>query len=119
MLVVGEHLLGEVDPMWVRMCTGLAAGVGFSRQELCGALSASVLLIGALYGRSDLLQTHDRATQAAARCRERFQAVWGATHCAPIRDQVASGGQPKPCTQVVERAVLILLEVLDEEAQRG
>jgi len=51
MLAVGGHVLGNLDPRFVRMATGFAGGVGESKQEMCGALSAGVMLIGALYGR--------------------------------------------------------------------
>ena len=52
MLAVGEHWLGQVDDRVRRMVTGLGGGVGGTQQEMCGALSGGVLLIGALYGRT-------------------------------------------------------------------
>jgi len=52
MLAVGEYLLGYVDDWVQRMTTGLAGGVGGSHQEMCGALSGGVLLIGAMHGRT-------------------------------------------------------------------
>ena len=52
MLAVGEHLLGPLDDQVLRMSSGLGGGLGSTQQELCGALSGGVLIIGALYGRT-------------------------------------------------------------------
>ncbi len=47
MLAVGRHMLGEVDERTIRITTALSGGVGGTHAELCGALSAGVMLIGA------------------------------------------------------------------------
>ncbi len=54
------------------MATGLAGGVGGTHQELCGALSAGVLLIGALYGRLTPDEDDGPCYDLASRYRERF-----------------------------------------------
>jgi hypothetical protein len=97
MLAVGEHVLGSLDPMMVRLTTGLCGGIGCTYAEVCGALSGGVLVIGALH-----------------RYRERFAAEFGTTLCGPLRDQVRSPGGLGSCSLVAERAALILLDVLDE-----
>jgi hypothetical protein len=52
-LAVGEHLLGEIDAGHMcQLACAFGGGVGLSRQEMCGALSGGVLLIGLLYGRT-------------------------------------------------------------------
>jgi hypothetical protein len=54
LLVVGEHVLGDLGPRCARMATGLAGGLGDTQQEMCGALSGGVLVIGGLLGRESL-----------------------------------------------------------------
>ncbi|MFN2166242.1 MAG: C-GCAxxG-C-C family protein [Anaerolineae bacterium] len=113
MLAVGEHLLGHLEPQAAGMATGLAGGLGGTYQEMCGALSGGVLVIGALYGRHRLPASDEPAYSLAARYRKRFLAEFGATQCAQIRSQVEAPGGPDSCAEVVEKAALLLLDLLD------
>jgi C_GCAxxG_C_C family probable redox protein len=119
MLAVGGHVLGDLDPRTVRMTTGFAGGVGESKQEMCGALSAGVMIIGALYGRSSLEEDDLPAQQLATRYRERFAAELGTTRCGPLYEQVHAPGGPGSCSVVVERAARILLGLLAEQEREG
>jgi C_GCAxxG_C_C family probable redox protein len=111
-LAVGEHLLGKVDAQVRRMATGLGGGVGNTHQEMCGALSGGVLLIGALYGRTGADEDDSRCMQLASRYREEFVRAMGTTRCGELRaDQCGSSGTPL-CATLAERAAVILLEVL-------
>ncbi len=117
MLAVGEHVLGELQPRLVRMTTGLSGGVGSTKQEMCGALSSGVLVIGALYGRSHLSEDDQLAIQLAARYRERFLAEFGTTHCETLYTDVHSDTGLGSCSAVVGRAARILLSVVAEDPQ--
>ena len=114
MLAVGGRVLGDLDPRFVRMATGFAGGVGESKQEMCGALSAGVMIIGALHGRSSLEEDDLPAQRLVTRYRERFAAELGTTHCGTLYDQVHAPGGLGSCSVVVERAAPILLELLAE-----
>ena len=117
LLVVGGHALGDLDPQCVRMATGLAGGVGDSQQEMCGALSGGVLVIGGLLGRESVGEDDWPALNLATRYRERFLAEWGVTQCARLREMVHAPGGLGSCALLVERAATILLEVLGEAEQ--
>jgi C_GCAxxG_C_C family probable redox protein len=95
------------------MATGLAGGLGSTQQETCGALSGGVLVIGGLLGRASLEEDDQAALNLAARYRQRFLAEYGYTQCARLRERViyAPGG-PGSCAALVERAAMILLELL-------
>lgn len=114
MLAVGGHVLNDLDPRSVRMTVGFAGGVGGSRQEMCGALSGGVMVIGALHGRSSLEEDDQTARQLATRYRESFARELGGTKCEPLREWVHAPGGPGSCAFVVERAARILLDVLAE-----
>ena len=118
MLAVGGHVLGYLDPRSVRMATGFAGGVGDTQQEMCGALSAGVMLISALYGRNSLEESGWQALDLATRYRERFAAKLGTTRCGPLYERVHAPGRLGSCALVVEHAALILLELLVEQ-RRG
>lgn len=114
MLAVGEHLWGQVDDRICRMTTGLAGGVGGTQQELCGALSGGVLLIGALHGRVRADEDDSRCKRLASLYRERFAQALGATRCGDLRATwYGSGGAS--ASALVERAARILLEMLTVE----
>ncbi|MGC8837972.1 MAG: C-GCAxxG-C-C family protein [Anaerolineae bacterium] len=119
MLAVGGHVLEDFRPTYVRMMTGLAGGVGNTKEELCGALSSGVVILSALYGRAGPEESDEPAYRWSALYRERFREALGTTHCQTLRDQVgARPGYREPCAQVVERATTVLLGVL-EEARRS
>ncbi len=113
LLVVGGH----VFPHWVRMATGLTGGVGGSQQEMCGALSGGVLVIGGLLGRESAGEDDWPALNLATRYRERFLAELSVTQCAQLRDLVHAPGGLGSCALLVERAAAVLLDVLAEAHQ--
>ena len=117
MLAVGRHVLGDLDPRVVRMATGFAGGLGETQQEMCGALSAGAMIIGALHGRNSLGEDDWPALRLATRYRERFATELGTTRCGPLYEQVHAPDGLGSCSVVVERAARILLGLLAE--QRG
>ena len=118
MFAVGEHVLGQVPEACVRMASLLAGGVGGSQQELCGALTAGVLIIGGLLGRRRPGEDDKPALALAARYRERFLAELGATQCARVRELTKVRVPSGSCAQVVERAAAIVLGLLEEVRQQ-
>ena len=114
---MGEPLLDDPVPYVVGMACALCGGVGNTRQEVCGALSGGALVIGALWGRTDLTEDDTLALDLTARYRERFLDAFGGTQCVWLRENVVyCPGGLGACSVLVERATLILIEVLTEEA---
>jgi C_GCAxxG_C_C family probable redox protein len=113
LLVVGEHVLGDLGPMGARIATGLAGGVGDTQQEMCGALSGGVLVIGGLLGRESSDEDDWPALNLATRYRGRFLTEMGATQCAPLREMIYAPGGLGSCALLVERAAAILLDLLE------
>lgn len=112
LLAVGEYVLGDLGPQCARMMTGFAGGVGESQEEMCGALSGGVLIIGGLLGRRSVGDDDLPALTLAARYRRRFLAELGATQCARLREMVHAPGGLGSCALLVERAATIFLELL-------
>jgi C_GCAxxG_C_C family probable redox protein len=116
LLTVGEHLMDDLEPRCVRMATGLAGGVGDTQQEMCGALSGGILVIGGLLGRTSLSQSDQAALMHATRYRQRLIAEFGDTQCARLRETVVHVPSGLgSCAALVERAATILLELLMED----
>ena len=114
MLAVGEYLLGQVDDRFLRIATGLGGGVGGTQQELCGALSGGVLLIGALYGRIKPDEDNSLCMELATLYRKRFAQELGSTNCGILRESGYGSEGSTPCSVLVERAVKVLLDTLTE-----
>lgn len=117
MLAVGGHLLDETAPP-VRLATPFGGGIGSSHQEVCGAITGGVLVIGALHGRdrADQLDEKEHASDLAARYREGVLSALGDTRCQPLRDRHHGSDGSGTCAPVVERAAAVLLEILIEES---
>ncbi len=115
MLAVGEYLFGSVDDRMQRMSTGLAGGIGGSHQETCGALSGGVLLIGALYGRTQPDEDDGECRRLATEYRERFAQELGATRCCDLRASGYGSDGTQPCSTLVGRAARILLQIMTIE----
>lgn len=116
MLAVGRHVLGEeAAGQGVRWAGGLAGGVGGSRQELCGALSGGVLVIGGICGRDQAEADLQRCRDGTARFRDLFLGEFGTTRCETLLDQVvhADGGLGS-CSLLTEQAARLLMDVLAE-----
>lgn len=118
MLAVGEHMLGKLEPQAVRMTTGLAGGVGSGHQEMCGALSGGVLVIGGLFGRENLAQDDERALSLVRRYRDDFLTVFGETQCEKLRERIHVPGGLGSCAVLAERAAALLLVLLGEAGDR-
>ena len=54
-----------------------------------------------------------KARELVVRFRERFLAEFGTTQCAPMRERFEVPGKTGFCAPVAERAVMMLLDVLD------
>ena len=123
MLAVGEPYVKNLEPacpvgsVLTRVATGFSGGLGDTREELCGALSGGVIVIGALCGRTSLDEDDQPAIERAARYRERFLQTLGYTQCRELRERIVNvPGGLGSCGALVERAALILMDVLDEES---
>ena len=118
MLAVGKHVLGDFDRRMVKIASPFAGGVGGTKEEMCGALSGGLMVIGALHGRSEAHEDDQKAKLLAVRYRERFVEEFGTTRCGPIYEETHGPAGPDSCKYVGERAAMVLLEVLEESSQR-
>jgi C_GCAxxG_C_C family probable redox protein len=111
-IAVSEHVLGSASDELRRIATPFGGGVGGTQQELCGALSGGVLLIGLLHGRTQSDQDNMVSRQLAALYRERFERTFGATCCQDLLNSgYGTGGIS--CRDLTAQAALVLLETLE------
>ena len=97
------------------MATLFAGGVGGSHEEMCGALAGAILVLSALFGRTDCKTDDKEQIALAKRYRELFLAEMGHTRCAPLREWAHSPQGTGSCRPLIERAAMILLELLEDK----
>lgn len=112
MLSVGKYKIPEMDETTMKMSTGFAGGIGDSRQELCGAFSAGIMVIGALYGRSLAEDDDSICFQKTLQYQNQFEQVIGSISCPALRRKKYGSGGLEPCSVLVSRAARELLNVL-------
>ena len=115
LLAVGAHYLGDVDPQVLRLSTVFAGGVGGTSEELCGALAGGLMVISALYGRSDAKTNDDRCLDLAIVYRTRFLERFGYIRCADLKKHWIGKKGQETCAELVAVAAGVLVDVLEGE----
>jgi hypothetical protein len=112
-LAVGEHLWGHMDDGLLRASSGLAGGLGCSHLATCGALSGGALIIGTLHGRTHPDEDDSECNRLVCCYQDRFVEALGTSRCFDLRASGYGSDGQWPCAVLVERAIHLLLEVLD------
>jgi C_GCAxxG_C_C family probable redox protein len=95
------------------MAAGFCGGVGGSNQELCGALSGAVMVIGGLFGRASVEEDDQQAVDLSACYRDRFLKEFGHTQCAELKEKVVDPpGGLGSCAALVKVAAGLLLDLM-------
>jgi C_GCAxxG_C_C family probable redox protein len=112
MLAVGKQVMTDMDDLPVRMSTGFSGGVGGTERDLCGALSAGIMIIGALHGRTSPDEDDSLCQGLASAYRDQFAHALGSVTCSELRSRGYGSEGVEPCSTLVGRAAGILLDVL-------
>jgi C_GCAxxG_C_C family probable redox protein len=113
MLSVGEHVLDDLDDQTRKMATGFSGGVGRTHRDLCGAFTAGVMIIGALYGRTNVEEDEIQCMRVVENYRHRFSEVLSSIYCYKLREERYGSHNQEPCSVLVTRAANILMGILD------
>ena len=133
-LLAVKDLYG-VPPEVFKAASGLSGGIALTGEGPCGAFLGGAMLISSLYGRGiDNLSDRPSGRKAAAYVRqfkEYFDAEYGSFNCADIQRKImghggfrlyvpderqafeALGGHDDKCTNVVGKAAVWLVKVLE------
>ena len=105
-------------PNWhhdcIRLATCFGGGVAGSRLEICGALSGSIMVIGAIFGRSKL-QDDTHANYLAAQFRRMFEEKYTDTQCGHLREHIVyTEGGLGSCSVLTQQTAEMLVDFLLE-----
>lgn len=109
--------------------SGFGGGVGGCHEEICGALSGGVFVLGALYADPADRGGHHSAYPKVQAFRRRFEETFGAIRCGALRTAAPGATEATPaalrlgahshCDVMVVTAVEILEQMLKEKARAG
>lgn len=117
---------GISEDLALKLADGFGAGMA-RKQEVCGAISGSILTLGLLYGRgkNESEEKHEYTYDRVRDFMARFEALHGSITCRKLLDDLdlnTSEGQERfktenrkeTCANYVADAVRILDELIDE-----
>ena len=119
LMAVGAYYLDEIDPHALRLSTVFASGVGGTTEQLCGALSGGMMVISALYGRTDVKTKDDRCMALAVAYRERFLERFGHIRCADLKKHWIGKKGQETCAELVAQAAGLLVDVLEGDEKES
>lgn len=109
---VGGLYMQPVPAVLVRASCPFGGGV-CDHQELCGVLSGGVMVLGALWGRSEAGVNDDCVNELACIYRQRFITRFGYAKCEPIHDSDWRS-EDDGCARVVRAGAEILIALIEE-----
>jgi len=92
-------------------------GLADTETGRCGALIGGMMVIGALYGRSDVEDDDALANLVARRYWELFLEAFGTDHCGTLKTGEVGPEYPSVCGTIMARASGILANLLEELAE--
>ncbi|MCU0519484.1 MAG: C-GCAxxG-C-C family protein [Anaerolineae bacterium] len=114
LMTLGPYVTQPWNPACIRLATGFVAGMGGTRQDVCGALVGSVMVLGAAAGRNTVADD-GRLRRLVARCRDRFLDAFGTTQCGQIREAIIEiDGGPGTCAPLAGQVAGMLWDQLVE-----
>lgn len=114
-LTFRELVIPEVDRDLVRLATGFGGGLGHAGC-MCGALTASTIVIGLLSGRTDHQQDRFRTYGLAKDFHDRFEEKFGVTCCRALNPHPFDTPEHlRQCLKITGNTARLLAEFLLEK----
>lgn len=111
-LAVGDQLFPDKLPHILRIAAPFSGGIGGTQEELCGACSGGLMVIGALHGRIAVNEDDALCLALSSAFRERFKAHFGYLRCKDQREHwIGQPGQPD-CAELAAQTVRLLIELI-------
>lgn len=107
-----EIIHGSADPLLVKASTPFMGGIAGTQQQICGAVSGGLVVLGNLYGRSESDVNDDALTEISKEYLENFTNNCGADSliCYELRER----RKVESCAPYVQCAVVETLKVIQK-----
>jgi C_GCAxxG_C_C family probable redox protein len=97
-----------------RIGTGFCKGIGMTGEDICGIVVGGIIAIGYLCGRDTENEDKSKATQYAAKFRERFIAENKTTNCMKLLEKFGKQTAGQRCRQMTAQAAGMLADILSK-----
>ncbi len=115
LLAFRELLKLDFPPQTVRLATGLGGGLGYAGC-MCGALTASALVLGALKGRTTAVESRDAAYELTRQFHDLFQEKHGNTCCRALNPHPFDSKEHlRNCLKITGGTAKLLMEFLQQK----
>ena len=104
----------ELTDRILRMTMVLHGGMADSMSSHCGGLTTGILMVGALYGRSDIKGDARFAPGIARYYWQAFLNEFGTSHCTTLKNQPLTGDAPTRCGCIMVRSARLLVRCIQE-----
>ncbi len=105
--------LGLEDPHGLaRNVAAFGGGIGKTEEELCGALSGALMILGHLEGRHGPSSCWQDMADRATELRSRFVELHGCTRCGELLDRMGQQTDMDKCRELAARTATILTDML-------
>lgn len=111
---VGEHSFPDALPDLIKTAAPFCGGVSGTQEELCGAFTGGLIVIGALYGRTSPEENDDECLQLAAAFRSAFIAHFGYLRCKDLRAHWVGKPRQPDCAELTAQTAALLLDVIEK-----
>ncbi len=107
-----ETLHGSADPTIMKVSTSFMGGISGTEQQICGAVSGSLIVLGSLYGRSEPDVNDDFLTKIGQEFLKNFTNTCGANSliCHELRER----RKVQSCVPYVQCAVVETLKLIQK-----
>lgn len=95
-----------------RAAAAFGGGIGKSHEELCGALSGALIVLGFAEGRREPSCCWQDMADRATELRTRFRELHGCTQCKELLDIFGEQVAMKKCRELTAQAASILADML-------
>lgn len=107
---------GTPNALIPKVASCFGAGVGRTKEDLCGALAGGLMAIGCVVGREQAGQGWELAANGGADLRERFMALYGSTRCSEILAAMGPQQNSHLCKRLSGQAAGLAIQVLTDLA---
>ncbi len=114
LLAAGEFYFPERLPELLKTAAPFSGGVAGTKEEMCGAFSGGLIVLGMLFGRTHPEMDDDMCLTLSAAYRCDFMTHFGYLRCKDLRENwVGKPGQPD-CAALTAQATALLLDVIEK-----
>jgi len=105
----------DLNDTFYRVTGIYQGGVAGTKQSECGVLTAGMMVIAALYGRSSMDEDESRAVELSQKYWDMFKEEFETSNCTVLREGPAGPEAATRCGTIVVRGARMLADLLDAE----